>query len=112
VVRIDRDARLEIELVRLVAAAVVELPPPAGADRKRDRAYAEAVEIDDGDEVRVVLYERDPARDAREARPGAHVRRPVDRVVGAGSVAERRARDDERAERRVARRDSGRGHAE
>jgi len=103
-------ARLEVELVPLVAAAVVELASPSLAGREGDGASDRAVGRDEGDEVGVVLHERQAAGNEGEARRGAHARRAVERGVLAVGVVERRARHYHGAERGVEAGGAGRGH--
>src|SRR5688500_12492715 len=93
---IDRDARLEIQLVFLVPAGAVELAFTPFARWQSDRARTTRVGVDDGDGVGVVLDERDARAGSRDARGGAHMRATIERGIGAVGVQERRVRNDDR----------------
>ena len=71
------DAGLEVELVRLVSALVVELPQPIRARGQFYRAKYPPRRIDERQEVRVVLDHREPIAHGRDARCRPNVRRPV-----------------------------------
>ena len=89
------DARLEIELVLLVPAPLVEQAHPRLAARERDGGDARLV--DDGNEARVVLHDREPPAERRDAGGRAHEGRTI--LGGVGTLAvEQRApgRDAER----------------
>jgi hypothetical protein len=74
----DGDTGLEIELVLLVSAPIVELPYAALTRRQRDRLHVPVARMDERDEVGVVLHERQMIVEPRQARPRTHVRRTVE----------------------------------
>jgi hypothetical protein len=56
--------------VVLRAAPVVKEAPPLLPRRERQRLHPRAVRLDEGEEVRVVLHDDEPASDPGEARAG------------------------------------------
>ena len=87
----DDATRFEVELEHLVATPIVELPLSEFAGRERDRLGKPSAWVNQGDEVGVVLYERQSIADPRQARAGTKVRGTVKRRVRPRAVPERPA---------------------
>jgi len=66
-------AGFDVEFVRLVSPANVELAQAFRAGWECDRASDRSFRIDERHEIRVVLYQRDAAGNAREAGTGAYM---------------------------------------
>jgi hypothetical protein len=84
-----------------------ELPEASLSRRQRERAGTSVARTEDGDEIRIILDERDSARHGGEARAGAYVRWPIACRVGAVGVVQRGVRDHDGRQRRVGCRGNG-----
>ena len=90
----DDTRRATLRRPRTAAQRGVEQAAPVVVRRQGQRLGQPRRRVDERQEGRVVLHHRQPSADARHPRPRAHVRRPVERRVGAVGIAHRAAFDE------------------
>src|SRR5262245_39412909 len=101
-----------IELVRLVAAAVIEQAKPPSSVRERHRLGEPCGRINQRDEVCVVLDDSQLRSHPRDPRRGAYVPRAIDGRISAARVAHLDAPHHARGQRGIVTRTYAAGYGD